>query len=207
MASTRLTTAIRESLMNSLLKRAFMKRGNDMIAVRADYARRLYEDAMGKNLAQIEALPKGWLVTDTDIKVQLGAEIKSVYFGGTLSSYGLPDNVRKCGVVTERTEYRFPYHLVNQVVKQYPGDHPLVAEFQKLDNEWSEFVGEVNRTRKVAMTAMESVSTVKKLIDVWPEVEEFAKHYLEDGERKAILPAIPRDQLNTLLNLPPEDQQ
>lgn len=208
MASTRLTTHIRDSLMNSLLKRAFKKRGEDLVKRCADYADRLYRDAMGKDLAQITALPDGWLQSDDDIKVQLGAEIKQVHFIGTLGNWGLPDIFRNAGIVenTDKKWRRFPSKLKGAVVKQYPGDHALVEEFQKLDNEWNELKGEMERAKKVAMAAMNSVSTVKKLIDVWPEVEEFAKHYLEDGERKAILPAIPRDQLNTLLNLPPEEQ-
>lgn len=208
MASTRLTTHIRDSLMNSLLKRAFKKRGEDLVKRCAGYADRLYRDAMSKDLVQINALPDGWLQSASAIKVQLGAEIKQVHFTGTLSNWGLPDIFRNAGIVesTDQKRRRFPAKLGGAVVKQYPGDHELVEEFQKLDNEWNELKGEMERAKKVAMVAMNSVSTVKKLIDVWPEVEEFAKHYLEDGERKAILPAIPRDQLNTLLNLPPEEQ-
>jgi len=208
MASARLTNPIRDSLMNSLLKRAFKKRGTDLIKRCADYADRLYRDAMGKDLAQIDALPDGWLQTDDGVKVQLGAEIKQVHFVGTLGSYGLPDIFRNAGIVelSDKKWRRFPSKLKGQVTKQYPGDHALVEEFQKLDNEWNELTGEMERAKRVAMAAMNSVSTVKKLINVWPEVEEFAKHYLEDGERKAILPAIPRDQLNTLLNLPPEEK-
>lgn len=208
MASTRLTNPIRDSLMNSLLKRAFKKRGEDLIKRCVDYADRLYRDAMGKDLAQISALPDGWLQTDDDIKVQLGAEIKQVHFTGTLGNWGLPDVFRNAGITenTDRKWQRFPTKLKGQVVKQYPGDHKLVEEFQQLDSEWNDLKAEMERAKKVAMAAMNSVSTVKKLIDVWPEVEEFAKHYLEDGERKAILPAIPRDQLNTLLNLPPEEK-
>lgn len=208
MASTRLTTHIRDSLMNSLLKRAFRAKGEDLIKRCADYAQRLYRDAMGSNLAQINALPDGWLQTDDDIKVQLGAEIEQIHFTGTLNNWGLPDVFRNAGITedSDRKWQRFPSKWKGSVVKQYPGDHALVEEFQKLDNEWNELKTEMERSKKVAMAAMTSVSTVKKLIDVWPEVEEFAKHYLEDGERKAILPAIPRDQLNTLLNLPPEEQ-
>lgn len=208
MASARLTNPIRDSLMNSLLKRAFKKRGTDLIKRCADFADRLYKDAMGKDLAQIEALPDGWLQSDDDIKVQLGAEIKQVHFVGSLANWGLPDIFRNAGVVeiTDKKWRRFPSKFKGAVVKQYPGTHALVEEFQKLDNEWNELKAEMEKAKKVAMAAMNSVSTVKKLIDVWPEVEEFAKHYLEDGERKAILPAIPRDQLNILLNLPPEEK-
>lgn len=208
MASTRLTTHIRDSLMNSLLKRAFKKKGEDLIKRCADYAQRLYRDAMGSNLAQIAALPEGWFQTDDDIKVQLGAEIKQIRFTGTLANWSLPDIFRNAAIteLTDQKWQRFPSKWEDSVVKQYPGDHALVEEFQRLDGEWNELNNEMERAKKVAMAAMNSVSTVKKLIDVWPEVEEFAKHYLEDGERKAILPAIPRDQLNTLLNLPPEEK-
>jgi hypothetical protein len=208
MASTRLTNHIRDSLMNSLLQRAFKAKGEDLIERCADYAERLYRDAMGSNLLQINALPEGWLPTDDDIKVQLGGEFETIYFSGALNRWALPEVFRRAGVtkLDDRRWKRFPNKWKGSVVKQYPGDHAVVGEFQKLDDDWNELETEMERARKVALAAMSSVSTVKKLIDIWPEVEEFAKHYLVDGERKAILPAISRDQLNTMLNLPPEEK-
>lgn len=203
---TRMTQPIRDALLSKLLRRAFAQRGNDLITRCADFAQRLYRDAMGPNLAQIDALPDGWLTTDNDIKVQLGADVKSVYFSGKLYNWALPETFRKSGITSEDEIWmRFPEKFKDRVVKQYPGDHALVTEFQKLDNEWNDLSLEISNAMRSAKAAMESVSTVKKLITIWPEVEEFAKEYLENGEQKAILPAIPREHLNNILNLPPEN--
>lgn len=204
---TRLTNSIKDALMSDLLKRAFKKRGDEMIARNVDYAHRLYEDALAPHLKLINSLPKGWLELDDDIKIQLGAEIKQIRFVGTLAAWCLTDDMRKAGIEIQRDkQYKpFPSIYKSACVKPYPGDHPLVLEYDKLKNDWDDLHSEIREAAATARGAMDSVSTVKKLIEVWPEVETLATKYLEDGERKAILPAIPRAQLNTLLDLPPEE--
>lgn len=205
---TRLTTSIKDALLGDLLKRAFKQRGDEMIARNVDYAHRLYEDALAPHLKLIYSLPKGWLDTEDSIKVQLGAEIKGIRFHGGLSNWSLTEDMRKAGIKfqTDRGDKPFPRLYRSQVVKQYPGDHPLVIEYQKLMDEWNDLHAAIREAGLTARGAMDSVTTVKKLIEVWPEVETLAREYLEEGERKAILPAIPRAQLNTLLDLPPEEQ-
>ena len=49
--------------------------------------------------------------------------------------------------------------------------------------------------------ALGSVTTIQKLIMIWPEVEAFAAPYLQ--EKTAILPVIARERLNDALGLPP----
>lgn len=204
---TRLTNSIKDALMGDLLKRAFKERGDEMIARNVDYAHRLYEDALAPHLKLINSLPRGWLATDDDIKVQLGAEIKQIKFHGGLIHWSLTEDMRKAGIKLQSDVYKpFPSLYKGQCVKQYPGDHPLVIEYQKLMDGWNDLHAAIREAGLTARGAMDSVSTVKKLIEVWPEVETLAREYLEEGERKAILPAIPRAQLNTLLDLPPEEQ-
>ena len=205
MASTRLTNNIRDALLGKLLTRAFKPKGDALIKKAVDFAERLYRDALKYDLARIDALPEGWLPTDDDIKVQLGAQITNIRFRGSLNQYGLGPSFDKAGINRpDIPNKRFPASKKGQVVAQYPRIHKLVEEFLQLQNEFKELREEIENAKRTAQGALDSVSTVKKLIEVWPEVEEFAKHYLVDGERKAVLPAIPRDRLNTILNLPPE---
>lgn len=202
---TRLTNSIKDALLGDLLKRAFKERGDEVIARNVDYAHRLYEDAFAPHLKLIKSLPKGWLETDDSIKVQLGAEIKQIRFGGGLANWTETEDMRKAGIKVQTLYKPFPSLYRRQVIKQYPGDHALVTEYQKLTDEWNDLHAAIREAAVAAKTAMDSVSTVKKLIEVWPEVETLAREYLEEGERRAILPAIPRAQLNTLLDLPPEE--
>ena len=57
-----------------------------------------------------------------------------------------------------------------------------------------------------AKATLASVSTISKLIDVGPEARVFAEKYAVQGEAKAILPAIPRRELNNALGLPPASE-
>lgn len=199
---TRLTKDIKETLLKKLLVHAYKDRVQEAVNANAHFAVKVYNDAFAKDLEKINALPKGWLPTDTDIKVQFGPTVQRLYFRGTLGNYSLDAPLRDCGAkVIYDTSYPFPANKKETVVKQYGGVHPLVSEFDSLKAKFSELETEIHRATKTIEAAMNSVTTVKKLIEVWPEVEEFAKPYLEQVPN---LPSIPRQELNALLDLPPE---
>lgn len=199
---TRLTKDIKETLLKKLLVHAYKDRVQEAINANAHFAVKVYNDAFAKDLKQVNALPKGWLVTDTDITVQFGPTVQRLYFRGTLGAYSLSDVLRPCGAqIVYDTSYPFPANKKDTVVKQYDGVHPLVSEFDSLKAKFSDLETEIHRATKTIEAAMNSVTTVKKLIEVWPEVEEFAKPYLDQVPN---LPSIPRQELNALLDLPPE---
>ena len=199
---TRLTNSIKEVLLKKLLVHAYRDRVQEAVNANAHFAVKVYNDAFAKDLKQINALPKGWLPTDIDILVQFGPTVQRLYFRGTLGAFNLREALRPCEAqIVYDTSYPFPANKKDTVVKQYDGVHPLVSEFDSLKAKFSELETEIHRATKTIEAAMNSVKTVKKLIEIWPEVEEFAKPYLE---HVPTLPAIPRQELNTLLDLPPE---
>lgn len=205
---SRLTTNIREALLKKLLKRAFGGQVQDLMERQSKFAVRLYEDALGKkDLALVNSLPKGWLPEDDDFKVQIAGTVQGIYLNGTLNGYSIPSEFRDAGAECARIYLPFPNSKKQQVMKVYEAGHPLAEEFQAFCNETTDLKEKIGRAARTAKSAMESVTTVKKLIEVWPEVEEFAKDYLHDGERKAVLPMIPRTELNAALNLPPEEKE
>lgn len=57
------------------------------------------------------------------------------------------------------------------------------------------------KTHDEAEGILNSVTTVKRLLEVWPEVEAFVP---KNPEQLNNLPAIPLAQLNSVLGLPPE---
>jgi len=210
MATTRLTNNIRESLCKKLMHRAFNERAQDVIDDCADFAHRLYRDAMGRDrLKIIEKLPDGWLPTTERVKVVFGGEHTEVRLSGSLESWGRSNEFASAGakLVTEGEKLPIPRKMVDSVLKQYEPDHKLTVERVKLVDRKDELEAEIRSAERTAMNAMNSVTTVKKLIEVWPEVEEFAKTYLVDGDRKAVLPSIPRQELNTALGLPPSKKE
>lgn len=209
--AARLTRPIRDAITKKLLHRAFKDRAQAVVDRQADFARRVYEDALKPHLAAIAAVPAGWLPTDDDIKVSFGSEYTQLDFGNGLS-YSIHHTLRACGAERisdkggNRLELPFPSKFKGQCMKVYDASHPLAEEFRNLQVEQEALVAEVEKAQRTMKATLESVTTVKKLIDVWPEVEEFARPYLYNGERKAILPAIPRAELNAALGLPPGEK-
>jgi len=219
MASARLTRHIRESLLKKLITRAFQERAQDLVDRSAALAVEFYEDALAGDLEAIRALPRGWLPTDDDIKVYVAGDMERLCFNGSMGNGCLTPTLRQCGAKEaspelatntgsfRRPELPFPAKVRGQCVKQYEAGHPMEKRLTDLKGEASDFETEVTRATKTAEAAMNSVTTVKKLIEVWPEVEEFARPYLVNGEQRAILPAIPRAELNAKLGLPPHERE
>lgn len=211
MTTARLTHNIRKALMKKLLTRAFQERAQALVERQCDFAGRVYDDALKPHLERIAAIPEGWLQTDDDIKVSFGADYAQLDFGSGLS-YSIHQSLRSAGAKAltdkagNRIERRFPSKFRGKCVKVYEATHPLSEEFRNLLVEETALVAEIERAQRTTKANLGSVTTVKKLIDVWPEVEEFAKHYLDNGERKAVLPAIPRADLNAQLGLPPTER-
>ena len=203
---TKLTNHIRESLLKKLLTRAFNARVNDLLDRRKAFAVKVYEDALGKDLKLVKSLPDGWLPTDDDFKVQIAGQVQGLYFSGSIGGCGLSSEFYACGVSADRIFKPFPNNKKQQVLKVFENNHPFSVEFTALVNETTDLKDEISKASRTAQAALDSVTTVKKLIEVWPEVEVFAKPYLEHGDRQAILPAIPRAALNTALNLPPQQE-
>ena len=215
MATARLTKSIREALLKKLIRRAFQDRAQEMVDRCSAFAVKVYEDAMGPHLKSIRSIPDGWLPSDDDVKVQIAGDVTRLCFNGSMGSGGLDMSMREAGAEEatvpgsvkgsfNRPNLPYPAKFRGQCVKVYDATDPIAQEHMELTRDLEDFQAEVRAAKRAAKVAMESVTTVKKLIEVWPEVEEFAKDYLVNGERKAILPAIPRAELNAKLGLPPE---
>lgn len=205
--SVRLTNNIRGALLKKLIARAFKEKVQAQTRANADFVRRVYEDVFASSLKRMNDLPNGWLPTDTDIKVQMSGEVVRLYFWGTLDEYN-PGEVFKLAdfEYCRPNEYRFPSNAKSGVLGVYDGTHPLSTEFDRLRAQNAELQNTIWKAKKTAEAAMNAVGTVERLIKIWPEIEEFAKPYLKDGEQKALLPAIPRAELNAALHLPPEEK-
>lgn len=218
MATARLTRHIREALLKKLMRRAFQERAQEMVDRCSAFAVTVYEDALAAHLKSIRSIPDGWLPSDDDVKVQIAGEMTRLCFNGSMGNGCLESIMREAGAEEakvpgsvkgsfNRPNMPFPAKFRGQCVKVYDATDPIAQAHMELVRDLEDLQSEMRAAKLSAKTAMESVTTVKKLIEVWPEVEEFAKHYLDNGERKAILPAIPRAQLNQALGLPPAERE
>lgn len=84
----------------------------------------------------------------------------------------------------------------------FHGDNPLVLRFHELQNREGSIKERADGLRLKIRAVLNSVTTVKKLLDVWPEAKELLPAQLE--EARVQIPAVQTASLNAELGLPSE---
>lgn len=197
--STRLTNTTRDQITSAVLTHRFREPVDALIADRAAFAEEVYNDVYRKaDREKMAALPKGWLPETNAIGVQFGDQsgYVSLYFGGHF--YGRLRSVRTPGD-EKQIERRAFSKNVHGCVKVYDADHRLAVKHTALDRRYTELKAEFEAAERQVKAALDSATTVNRLVEMWPEVEPFVRPL---GTPSPKVPAIPTDQLNKLLDLP-----
>lgn len=203
MTSTRLTTDIREKLTLDVLRHRFAADVDALIAMQVQFAEKVYNDLFDQTtIARMQALPEGWLPRSHDIGVQFGYvggphRFTRLWFGGYLR--GRLDYIRTKSSDTSKVTKLVLDSKARGCAKVYDTSHKLAIEYERIRNRTNDLKGAVETAEKSIMTALNAVTTIKRLVETWPEIEPFTKKY-ETGP--AQLPALPTDHLNQLLRLP-----
>lgn len=79
-----------------------------------------------------------------------------------------------------------------------PADHELAAEFNAIEAERQRIDDQAATLKATVRAACDKVTTVEKLLKVWPEVEELV---LANEKAPGTALAIPTDELNRLIGL------
>ena len=183
--SVRLNDVIRAQILEAVLQHAFGEREKKLAAERlamGDYA---YKDVYDAKLRrQMAAMPAGFLPENDDLGIQFEG------IGFTRLPLAEPRRIadsHRCGAA-----------------KVYDSDHQLTLRYRDR-SEARDAVGAERREARIrAKTVLGSVTTVKKLIEVWPEVRQFAEPWLVESPSRAL--ALPIQDLNRALGLPPEEK-
>lgn len=198
--STRLTNELRETIANDILRHRFADQVDALISDRAEFADAVYCDIYRKaDREKMDALPKGWLSEEQNIGVQFGAEgraYQNIEFSGAF--YGPLGGMRTVKE-NERISRRVQHKHRSGCAKAYEPSHKLVARYQELANRQSDMDAEFKAAKRQTLAALNSVQTIKRLIEAWPEVAPFASKH-EDAPRN--LPSVPVEALNEMLGLP-----
>lgn len=208
MATNRLTKAIRESILKDLLNYAFFEQAQAQIAAECELAHAIFDATFPDFDEKRKGFKDCYFPRDNDFKVAMGGQVRSLYFDSGLD-YQLPYDFRQSGVkkIDDDRERYMPYHAYSgSAIANYASDHELSKRLDELVMKRETLEEEMRKAKRTAEATLSSVNTIAKLIDVWPEARVFAERYKVDGERKAILPAIPRAELNHVLGLPPIDE-
>lgn len=198
--ATRMTNSIREAIANAVMRHRYEAPVKALIAAKAEFAIKVYEDLYAKSTREkMNALPEGWLPSSDNVAVTFGASYDRVYFNGytsgKLASVVPSDDNRRKAVCLRM----LGKHSSGGCAKVYEATHALSIAHSNLEAKERDLKAEFDATRRQVEAAISSVSTVKRLIEIWPEVAPFAEKY-EDEKPK--LPSLPTEQLNKILDLP-----
>lgn len=199
--STRLTNTLRERITASVLTHRFQEPVEALIADRAAFAEEVYNDVYRKaDREKMAALPAGWLVDDVDFGIQFGdgRGFETVNFSG--SFYGDVYRARK---PRKDDDKRVTRRLLNKhrsgCVKVYDAAHRLSQKCAVLKERRDELDRQYRDAKRQVEAALASASTINRLVEMWPEVEPFARSF---DALPLKVPAVPTDKLNELLDLP-----
>ena len=178
---TRLTQSMRDTIERRLLDHRFAAEEKAIKEERAALGEAVYRDLYPKKvLDQMEALPNGWLPESQSISVRFGDGI------GNYQGFRFEQSRR----LQERHE---------GTAKVYDEKAPLAKRYAALKDREAALKSDTQEASKKARAVLNSVTTLKRLVEVWPEVAPFVKGLGDDGSKG--VPAVPIKELNETLNL------
>lgn len=195
---TKLTNWIRESIAKDLMKHRFADQALQLVRDRAALAADVYNDVYCEaDRRKMVALPSGWLCSDRNITVQFGdgRGFEQLHFSGAV--YGEVGTVLKDPI--EPVEMLVTHQHERGCAKVYELTHPFSLRRDDLRARDKDLGEAIRTARRQTEQALLKATTIKRLIELWPEIEPFASDY---EEKPKPLPALPTSELNALLGLP-----
>lgn len=149
----RLTKDHRKQILAKLLKHAFEERREALTKEESNLGLSIYHDIYPTILQnKMKALPDGFLPTRGSGRVSFGGQVDVVILGRSLRI----------------SEYH-QYH----VAKAYASDDPFSIRYFEIEKAIASLREEQERARVATKSVLESCSSTKSLLAVWPEVEPF----------------------------------
>lgn len=197
MKSFKLTKAIRESIANELLKDVAAE------AKAATLAWQLHEDAIARSVlvewfkdakshALFQSCPTHWFPPTSYVHV---------FFGNSYSTEYL--YFRDANGKSEQV--RAPHGFSQRAILLEDKD-PRVVEYRRLEevkDAATKRLGDLTRTVK---SSLNDYTTSSTLMDAWPEIASIVVKHTPFRVAKTKALSIPRQELNTKLRLPREEE-
>ena len=197
---SRLTNEIRNKIIDNAIKKALGDRESVQLKGLADkFSAKLIETAVGDNLEKLKMIeqsitnligqiPKNFRQCETETHVRKDSADRLNIAGQAVDWYF--DNEQIFPSTNWRERYVIPQgHILVSLMEDYRAEQKKVEDIR-------------NNVRENVRALVYSVTTVKKLLEVWPESLEL----IPTNVAKPIvqLPSIKIEQLNALIGVPSE---
>lgn len=181
--TVKLTKGIRDDILHKIMKHRFAADEEAVEQQGHALAHKIYLDTFtAEDIKLMSSLPTGWLETDNDFHVQLGSEYVRLVFS---------------------EHRRLPADKLRGCWKVYKSNHEFSLEYDTLKDARANLKEAKAVAERQIKAVLESVTTVNKLNEIWPEIAEFTAKYKEAPGK---VPMLVPNELNKTLNLPPEEK-
>ena len=176
----RLTKTMRHQIISNLIKHGFKERREVLENAERIFADTVYNDLYSDDVkAKMEAMPKGFLPSKNYLYCTFGDQFGKVSFG------------------KERI-IAYKHHCGN-AAKVYESNSLIAQRFFRLSDHWDTLIKEEAQAESTTQGILESVSTVEKLLEAWPECRPFVEGIAPVP--KPLPPALPIPEINAMLGL------
>lgn len=214
MASRRINAFIRDNIIAALLKQGFESQTRELIIVGQRLADEVFIDLVGKaNIKRLNELPKGWVPSISYFTVNCEGQKHKMGFNGQVS-FGAGDTnllktIDRDWLKTQKfAERRIPYTKLERfstssTLGSLTADNELCQRVQGLAQDREDLKEQYKAARRQALATLKSVTTIKRLIDIWPEVEPYASpfEFGKGSNPTSSALTLPTAQLNEMLGL------
>lgn len=181
----RINANIREETIRNLMKWKFVKEDAEIAALenevneqRKTVKKLGYEAIFTKEqIKRMEELPAGWLPKTYSLRVRVEDAKDSENWTDTTVEFGDSHDKETWRVVPWKYSLATSQPAFATIIKS---DHPYAVAFNEYKakaRELDELRKSINESRlalrRKALTIIESVTTIKRLLEIWPQVHEF----------------------------------
>lgn len=200
MTSVRLTQEIRKDIRNSLIKDPYKDKVLDHAKKASEFTYKVYRDLYTmKEFEYIATAPTGWLNTDNYIMIDFAGERAHLPFNGAGGRYNCHNQITDGWEGVEDREEIVPDGRGYRALKSYDADHEMTVIYRELQEAEKTLHEEIHQTMVEVSAILNNARTVKKLIEIWPDVEPHIPAVLVKAGTN--LPAVQLEALNEKLGI------
>lgn len=197
--SNRLTNIDRQAICNRALQHRFQEPIQELIKNDAEFAKLIYDFCFSKaDQEKMNSLPKGWLERGNSINVQFGGNYTKLYFSGIRFVFG-----ELMQIISKRPEdicFPIPSFASGGVVRVFSTSDDFSKENERILRNSEKIKSQVGVAKRTLLSALSTITTTKKLLEVYPDLEPFVKGKQATNTINPIVPS--KGEINQLFGLP-----
>lgn len=184
---SRITKDLRERMLKELVHHGYanaIKAADDAVKAVGD---KVWEDIYADQISHMMALPSGFMRTDSSINVNWAGQRRHIRFSES-----------------KRVAEKHHSGCWSTVAKVYESHSGLMARYDNAQTALDDVTSKRDAAKRQAEATLNSVTTFKKLFEIWPDCRPLLEKF--DEEKPTYAMTVPVAQLNAAFGLPVAEQ-